>query len=198
MATATTTNAKRTTKASAQKVAETVDAESLVQRIEGRLDEIQGNLPRIPAKIMELNRAVAESAISTNRRNLELLLDSVQTVVKTTDTGVRTVAGTIRWTVGQTVDAASTGVRRISGQAGAQARLAVGTLEEQVADLADEAAERLDTTIAQVKSAETQNEKRHLRTKTKDELYEQAQLLDIDGRADMNKAQLVDAIAKVL
>lgn len=200
MATATTTKqaAQKRAKNAREQVASTIEAESLLHRIETRLDEVQGNLPRIPAKWLELNRAVADRTISTNRRNLELLLDSVQTVAKTTDTGVRTVAGTIRWTVGQTVDAATTGFRRISGQTGAQVKIAVDTLDEQVSDIADEVADRLDTSIAQVKSAERRDEKRHLRAKTKDELYEQAQVLDIDGRADMNKAELVNAIAAIV
>lgn len=194
----TTQTAKRVTQTAKTKVDEAPDASSIAYRIETRLDEIQGNLPRIPAKIMELNRAVADRTISTNRRNLELLLDSVQTVAKTTDTGVRTVAGTIRWTVGQTIDAATTGVRRISGQASAQAKIAVETLDEQVSDITDEVADRLDASIASTKAADTRDEKTHLRAKTKDELYEQAQLLEIDGRADMNKTELVNAIAKAL
>ncbi len=196
--TATKKRVTQTAKTVKNKVAEAPDASSIAHRIETRLDEIQGNLPRIPAKIMELNRAVADRTISTNRRNLELLLDSVQTVAKTTDTGVRTVAGTIRWTVGQTIDAATTGVRRISGQANAQAKIAVDTLDAQVTDITDEVADRLDASIASTKAADTRDEKTHLRSKTKEELYEQAQLLEIDGRADMNKSQLVNAIAKAL
>ncbi|MEP6298955.1 MAG: Rho termination factor N-terminal domain-containing protein, partial [Ilumatobacter sp.] len=147
---------------------------------------------------LELNRAAPDRTISTNRRNLELLLGSVQTVAKTTDTGVRTVAGTIRWTVSQTVDAATTGVRRVTGQTKAQVRIAVDTLDDQVSDIADEVADRLDATIASTKAADTRDEKAHLNAKTKDELYEQAQLLEIDGRADMTKAQLVNAIAKAV
>ena len=194
MATATAT----ATRKRAEKHVEEIDAPSIQHRIETRLDEIQGNLPRIPAKVLELNRAVANRTISTNRRNLELLLDSVQTVAKTGDTGVRTVVGTIRWTVGQTIDAATTGVRRITGQAGAQVKIAVDTLDEQVSDVTDEVADRLDAAITSTRNADRLDEKRHLRNKTKDELYAQAQLLEIEGRADMSKAQLVDAITKAL
>ncbi len=194
-ATAATKRVVKTTKA---QIADVPDAASIAHRIEIRLDEIQGNLPRIPAKWLELNRAVADRTISTNRRNLELLLSSVQTVAKTTDTGVRTVAGTIRWTVGQTVDAATTGVRRVTGQTKAQVKIAVDMLDEQVSDITDEVADRLDATIASTKAADTRDEKAHLNVKTKDELYEQAQLLEIDGRADMTKGQLVNAIAKAV
>ncbi len=203
MATATATKSataakKRVVKSTKEQLDAAPDAASIAQRIETRLDEIQDTLPRIPAKWLELNRAVADRTISTNRRNLELLLGSVQTVAKTTDTGVRTVAGTIRWTVTQTVDAATTGVRRVTGQTKAQVKIAVETLDVQVSDIADEVADRLDATIASTKAADTRDEKAHLNAKTKDELYEQAQLLEIDGRADMTKAQLVTAIAKAL
>ena len=171
------------------------ESPSIAQRIEFRLDEIQDGLPTIPAKIMELNRAVAHRTAATNRRNLELLLDSVQTVVKTADTGVRTVVGTIRSTTGKTVDAATTGFRQVAGQAKAQAKITVDTVEDQVSDLADETVARVEAEIDGLRAAERRSEKKALSAMTKDELYEEAQELGIEGRADMNKSQLVDAIA---
>lgn len=182
------------TRAQTNKTAE--ETPGIIHLIEVRLDEIQNGLPTIPAKWMELNRVVANRAASANRRNVELLVDSVQKVVKTTDTSVRTVAGTVRWTTEKTLDVAFSGLRQIAGQAKAQAKITADTVEDQVTDLADETVERVDATIDRVKAAELQAEKRLLRSQTKDELYEQAQVLDIDGRADMSKAQLVNAISR--
>jgi hypothetical protein len=49
--------------------------------------------------------------------------------------------------------------------------------------------------IANAKAAGTlDNESTHLENRTKDELYEQAQEIGIEGRSKMSKAELVKAI----
>lgn len=49
--------------------------------------------------------------------------------------------------------------------------------------------------IANAKAAGTlDNESTHLENRTKDELYEQAQEIGIEGRSKMSKAELIEAI----
>jgi hypothetical protein len=49
--------------------------------------------------------------------------------------------------------------------------------------------------IANAKAAGTlDNDSTHLENRTKDELYEQAQEIGIEGRSKMSKAELIDAI----
>ncbi|WP_420453151.1 Rho termination factor N-terminal domain-containing protein [Ilumatobacter sp.] len=195
MATATKSKKSTTRTAVGEELADDLDARTIAERIEFRLDEIQNGLPTIPAKLMELNRAVAHRTAANNRRNFDLLVESVQTVAKTTDSSVRTVVGTIRWTTEKTVDAASSGLRQIAGQARAQAKIAADSVEDQVTDLADETVDRVEAELDGIRAAEVKSEKRVLRSMTKDELYERAQDLEIEGRADMSKAQLVNAIS---
>lgn len=152
-----------------------------------RLDQLEARLPALPAKWLELNRAAAERAVAQSRRNGELVLHSVRSVAKVADTGWRTVLGTAKWSTGRTASIATTGVRQVTGQAAAQSKRAVDTLETEAAHVVDEAIDR-------VEAAALDAERRDLRARTKVELYDMAQDLDIDGRATMNKPALVKAI----
>lgn len=161
--------------------------DTLTDDIAGRLDEAEQKLPTLPRKVIAYNRAISQRAIAQSRRNNEMVLDAVRPVLQVADTGVRTVVGTTRWAVGRTVDTATSGLRQTVGQAKAQFGRTASTLSEEATGLVEEAT---DQVVAETKAAE----RRALMSMTKAELYEMAQDLDIEGRADMTKAELVSAI----
>lgn len=153
----------------------------------GRLERMEENLPELPKKVFAYNRVVAERIIAQNRRNSDLVVDSFRPVVKMADSSVRTIVGTTKWAVEQTAGTASTGVKSIIGQTRAQVKRTATTLNDQTVEFVEEATDR-------VVAAEKSVERAALKSMTKAELYEMAQDIDIDGRADMNKAQLITAI----
>lgn len=163
-------------------------AEQLNHELTDRIDQVEERIPELPKKVFAYNRAVASRATAQARRNNELVIDAFRPVVRVADTGVRTVVGTAKWAVEQTAGTAATGIRSVVGQAKAQAKRTATTLNTQTTDLVDEATDR-------VVAAEQRLERSALRKLTKAELYQMAQDIDIDGRADMTKAQLVDAIS---
>jgi len=162
-------------------------ADALNGEITQRFEQIEQRMPELPKKVVAYNRVAAERAFAQARRNNELVVDAFRPVIKVADTGVRTVVGTTKWAVEQTASTALTGVRTVVGQAQAQAKRTVATLNDQAVDLVDEATER---TVAAEKSVE----RAALKSMTKAELYQMAQDIDIEGRADMTKAQLIVAI----
>jgi hypothetical protein len=100
---------------------------------------------------------------------------------------VRTIVGTTRWAVEQTASTAVTGARSVFGQTKAQVKRTARTLNEEAIDFVDEATDR-------IVAAEESAERSVLTSMTKAELYQMAQDIDIEGRADMTKAQLITAI----
>ncbi|MGI8936623.1 MAG: hypothetical protein ACR2JF_00145 [Iamia sp.] len=152
-----------------------------------RLDQAEERLPTLPSKWLHLNRAVAERTVAQNRRNAERVQDAAQAIGRVASSGARTVVGTARRAVEQTASVAATGFRQVTGQAKAQAERTATTATDEVTDLTDEAIERVEATTERADRA-------HLESLTKAELYDQAQDLDIDGRAGMSKGQLVDAL----
>jgi hypothetical protein len=162
-------------------------ADEINDQIAVRLDQVEQRIPELPKKVFAYNRAVANRAVAQARRNNELVVDAFRPVVRVADTGVRTVVGTTKWAVEQTADTAITGVRTVIGQVRAQTQRTATTLSDQTTDLVEEATDR-------IVAAERQVERAALRSMTKSELYQMAQDLDIDGRADMSKAELVKAI----
>jgi phage-related protein len=162
-------------------------AKSINDEISGRLDKIELNMPELPKKIFAYNRVAADRVVAQTRRNNDLVVDAFRPVVKMADTGVRTIVGTAKWAAEQTASTAATGVRSVIGQTQAQVKRTASTLSDQTSDLVEEAADRV---VAAEKSAE----RVALKSMTKAELYQMAQDIDIEGRADMNKAQLITAI----
>ncbi len=152
-----------------------------------RLERVEQNMPELPKKVFAYNRVVAERMIAQSRRNNDLVIESFRPVVKMADSGVRTVVGTTKWAVEQTAGTAITGVKTIVGQTRAQVKRTATTLNDQTVDFVEEATDR-------VVAAEKSVERAALKSMTKAELYQMAQDIDIEGRADMNKSQLIAAI----
>lgn len=164
-------------------------ADTLNEEMTERFEQFEQRMPELPKKIVAYNRVAAERAFAQARRNNELVVDAFRPVVKVADTGVRTIVGTAKWAVEQTAETAGTGVRSIVGQTRAQVKRTVKTLNNQTVELVEEATDR-------AVAAEKSVERIALKSMTKAELYQMAQDIDIDGRADMTKAQLIVAINK--
>ncbi len=162
-------------------------ADAFSDGIKDRLDRVEQNLPEVSKKVFAYNRVAAERTIAQARRNNRLVIDAFRPVVKVADTGVRTVVGTTRWAVEQTASTAVTGMRSVLGQTRAQVKRTATTLNDQAVEFVEEATDR-------VVAAEKSVERATLRSMTKSELYQMAQDIDIDDRADMTKAELVAAI----
>lgn len=162
-------------------------ADTFNEEMTERFEQFEQRMPELPKKIVAYNRVAAERAFAQARRNNELVVDAFRPVVKAADTGVRTIVGTAKWAVEQTAGSATTGVRSIVGQTRAQVKRTASTLNNQAVDLVGEATDR-------AVAAEKSVERIALKSMTKAELYQMAQDIDIEGRADMTKAQLIVAI----
>lgn len=154
-----------------------------------------------------ISRETARASVAAGkltRKGAEAVSDtagsSLQSVYKTSKRATRTVTGTARWSAEQVARAARTGVRQTTGQAEAQAETVsdevttqaqgfrhrfsetVRSLRNAIADAADRLATRLEDGTDEVGPYETW---------TKEDLYERAQELDIEGRSTMTKQELI-------
>ena len=157
---------------------------TLCNQINEQLDDFEEKLPPLAANIFRVNRAVYSRTAQEMSRLGELAADSAGAIVNAASVSLRTVTGTAKWATERTTSVAATGARQTVGQVKAQAKIAVDTASDELEDLADEIA----PSVKPVPAAGD------LETKTKSELYDQAQALDIDGRSSMTKAELVAAI----
>ncbi|MEZ5376363.1 MAG: Rho termination factor N-terminal domain-containing protein [Acidimicrobiales bacterium] len=153
------------------------------EKINTTLDTIEGRLPAIPRRMLQINRAVASLGCSLATRAASALGDSSEVVADAAATGTRTVTGQARSVLDRTMSTAASGTREIAGQARAQTEHFVDTVEHEAMELADEA-ETVADDMTEASFASW----------TRADLYERAQELDIEGRSGMNKAQLIDAL----
>ena len=161
-------------------------------RMTSTLDEIEERLPALPASVLRLERSLAGRTYDTVAGAVDNVRSSVEAVSKRTDRAARTVFGTARRAAVTTIDAARIGAKTTSGQTSAQMQKVGDTLTSEITDIHDEA-------VGAVKSAiRTLDPEDDATTGfdrwTKAELYEKASEMDIEGRSNMTKAQLVAAI----
>lgn len=177
---------------------------TVAETIDERLDDLEARLPALPAAALRVQRRLNERVVDALTGAACTWTQSVRTAGKTTATAIRTVTGTARWAGARTVDTAATAARTVAGQATAQGRIA----REAVANEADELATSLrgaaesvreDATAAleaveQVVDGETEPTMETYDDLTKAELYRRARQLDIEGRSQMTKTELIDAL----
>ncbi len=154
------------------------------ERFNSTLDTLEGRLPTVPRRMLQINRAFAALGCSLATRAASAITDSSESVAGAATTGVKTVSGQARSVVDRTVTTAVNGTKEVAGQARAQSAMVVDTIEDEAAELADEA-ETVAEDMTEASYASW----------TRADLYERAQALDIDGRSGMNKAQLIDALS---
>lgn len=150
-----------------------------------RLDTLQNDLPPVPAKTLELTRASVRRANDIAVSVADRIGEFARPVASTATTATRTVVGQAR----SAVDRSMTTIRRTRnetiGQFGAQVERTAKTVRDETTDLLDDAAKAV--------APETTNPA-SLKDLTKSELYDRAQALDIEGRSQMTKDELVKAL----
>lgn len=174
--------------------------------IESRLDDLQDKLPPIPAAALRLQRRIGERVFCAATGAANAWRQSVANAAKASTSAARTVTGTAKWAGNKTVQTAATAARTVTGQAAAQSRIAGRAVADEAAELADSARDaahelRANTVdamdaVEQVLDDEVTPTAETYDDLTKDELYRRAKALDIEGRSQMSKDELIDAIRK--
>lgn len=136
----------------------------------------------VARKMYDFNKAVVVASIDTTRTVIGAVGDGVAAAVTTLRDSGATVVGQTRSAVDRTVDQAAIGAKEVAGQARAQGERATGRLDE----IADRTERRATAAVDPKPSTGTAYE-----GWTKQELYERAQELDIDGRSAMSKPELI-------
>lgn len=157
----------------------------------------------IPAPVMStlrVQRAIAAEAAGVSLRAVRSLGNTGRSAAIAQRNAVRTAVGSARWAANESAKATRTAL----GQARAQARIAglaatdgLGEMIRTVGDITEDAAsttvdvlDAVETTL----TADTGPTNETFDDLTKQELYRRAKALDVDGRSQMSKDELIDAI----
>ena len=163
----------------------------------------------LPQKMCELNKAIVRTTMSNVAsvagivgRSIGRTLDSSRTAGKTVvgqtvsatgraadtvSTGVKTVAGQARSAASTSADAISNATREVAGQANAQGARLAAVVDHESNHVVDEMTR---------KAKDHPTSGTPYEEWTKAQLMDRARELDIEGRATMNKAGLVDALRR--
>lgn len=139
----------------------------------------------IPRKILEVNRTIAETALSNAANAMKTVGQNTKNVIDAARTAGRIVTGQATSVVERTVTTARNGSREVSGQVMAQgARVgdAITTQANRTADAALRA-------VSDKPTSGTPYEQW-----TKAQLIERAREVDLEGRGSMNKTELIAAL----
>lgn len=139
----------------------------------------------LPRKIIDFNRTLVYRTAETAGGAVRTVADGAGRVAEASLVAGRTVVGQTRAAIDRTVASASKGTAEVSGQVDAQGAAVATTIDHEANRIADRANEAVDPKPGTGVPYEDW---------TRAELYQRAQELDIDGRATMNKAQLVRAL----
>lgn len=187
----------------------TENAEKLTASINARLDQLEESLPTVPAKVLQLQRAVANAYYERTTEFWMTVASQTKDFAEAVRTGANTVTGQARAAftdfakttqdrtsavVGQARSAASdvaksaqTSARQVSGQATAQGRKVAEKAEANTTKLLDDAIQAVDDDAKPNKPYEQW---------TKADLLDRAKELGIEGRTTMSKRQLITALRK--
>lgn len=157
----------------------------LTARVTDRLDQFESDLPRLPANVVRLNRALVSLAERSVGTVAGAVGGSVSAVVSVGSQAVRTVTGQARRGALDTARSAEVGARTVAGQAGAQAERVAESVEHEANRLTRRAGDAADARPGSGVAYEDWS---------RAELYDRAQELDIEGRSGMSKAQLIRAL----
>ncbi len=157
-----------------------------IPTITERLDQLEANLPAIPARVVRLQRSLAGAWYDQTAAVVTAFAGSTKNFLITTRTSGKTVTGQARAAAEDVASSARTGARTVSGQAKAQGRRISDTATAETTALLDSAIDAVDD--GQPGSGTPYEQW------TKAQLLERATELDIDGRSGMNKAQLIKAL----
>jgi hypothetical protein len=141
----------------------------------------------LPRKIIELNKAIAQTAFDNTTTVIKTVGSSVKAVADASRVAGKTVVGQTRSVLDRTWTTAVNGTKEVTGQATAQGARVANAVDTQ----ANRVVDRAITAVEDKPTPGTPYGKW-----TKEQLYVRAQELDLDGRAGMNKKQLIEALRK--
>lgn len=150
-----------------------------------RLDRLEEELPALPTKTIAFGRATARRTSSVATAVIGEVSNRAGNVIDMTSTAVRTVAGQARSAVDRSARQVRSGVNEVRGQTLAQVDRVASVAEREAESALDDAHDAM---------APEPTDRDGLQLLTKQELYDRAQDLEIEGRSSMSKDELVDAI----
>ena len=116
-----------------------------------RLDELEANLPAVPARVVRLQRAIAGAACDQTAAVATAVATSTRTVLDAARISGRTVTGQARAAADDVVSSARGGARQVTGQR-AQGRRIAGTASRETTQLLDSAIDTVEDVDATVGS----------------------------------------------
>lgn len=191
-------------------LAKTVDhnAELWAERTPSPLDALVRRFGAINAEAIRQTGLVSLTTVDAVRGVVTVAWTGVSDVAEATETAAEQSADTLRSTgrrvAGDLKQATST-IRNRAGKAledvernfsvvGKRANKAADRVGDEAEDAADEMVKAEDTAVSEVAGAGSSNPSGSYENWTKEELYDRAQQLDIEGRSGMNKTQLIRAL----
>jgi len=141
----------------------------------------------LPRKIIELNRTLVHRSAETAGGAIRVVTDGASRVADASFVAGRTVVGQTRAAIDRTVSATRQGRAEVSGQAEAQGAAVADTIDHEANRIVDRATDAVDGLPAPGTPYEEW---------TREQLYQRAQELDVDGRSTMSKAQLIRALRR--
>ena len=156
--------------------------------ITDRLDQLEANLPAVPARIVRLQRSLAGAWYNQTAAIVGAVTGSTKSFLDTTRTSGKTVTGQARAAVEDVASTARTGAKTVTGQAKAQGRRISDTASTETTALLDSAIDAVDSQLDHPGSGTPYEQW------TKAQLLERATELDVEGRSGMNKSQLIKAL----
>ena len=112
--------------------------------ITDRLDQLEANLPAVPARIVRLQRSLAGAWYDQTAAIVNAFAGSTKSFLDTTRTSGKTVTGQARAAVEDVASSARTGARTVTGQAKAQGRRISDTASTETTALLDSAIDAVD------------------------------------------------------
>jgi hypothetical protein len=150
-----------------------------------QLDRLEDALPKLPGRVVRLQRAVAGATYDQLTDATSAVVDATRSFLTTARISGRTVTGQTRAAGTDVVATAKRNANQVVGQAKAQGRRVSASAERETTDVIDAAIDAVE---------ETPRRNRPYEQWTKAELLDRARELDIEGRSGLNKKQLIAAL----
>ena len=141
----------------------------------------------LPRKIIQLNVAVAQTAVDVTGSALKLVGEGVRSVLDTSRVAGKTVVGQSRSVVDRTVTTAANGAREVTGQAEAQGARVATAFDKEANRLVDRATRVVEGGPHQGTPYEQW---------TRVQLLDRAKAVGIAGRSAMSKSELITALRR--
>jgi hypothetical protein len=151
---------------------------AIVRTTISNVASVAGVVGRSIGRTFDASRTAGKTVVGQTRSATERAGDTVATSVKT-------VAGQAREAASTSASAVGNAAREVAGQANAQGKRVAAVVDREANHVVDETTRK----VSNHPSPGTPYEEW-----TKAQLLERARDIDLDGRATMNKAELVDAL----